>query len=33
MAIEATKIYTKHFELFDEELLKFIKRKADAGRP
>jgi metallo-beta-lactamase family protein len=27
MAIEATKIYTKHFELFDEELLKFIKEK------
>lgn len=27
MAIEATKIYTKHFELFDEELIKFIKEK------
>jgi metallo-beta-lactamase family protein len=27
MAIEATKIYTRHFELFDEELLKFIKEK------
>jgi metallo-beta-lactamase family protein len=27
MAIEATKIYTKHFELFDQELLDFIKEK------
>jgi metallo-beta-lactamase family protein len=27
MAIEATKIYTKHFELFDEVLIKFIREK------
>jgi metallo-beta-lactamase family protein len=27
MAIEATKIYTKHSELFDEELLKFMREK------
>lgn len=27
MAIEASKIYSKHPELFDEELLKFIKEK------
>jgi metallo-beta-lactamase family protein len=27
MAIEATNIYTKHFELFDDEMLKFIKEK------
>ena len=27
MAIEATNIYTKHFELFDDEMLKYIKEK------
>jgi metallo-beta-lactamase family protein len=27
MAIEATKIYTRHFELFDENLIKYIREK------
>lgn len=27
MAIEATSLYTRHFELFDDEMLKYIKEK------